>query len=134
MTRGRAESLVPERKAGPSSVFFRLEGGCMRPLLKNGEVLAIRETAAEALRPGDLALYETGDKRMLHRVWWKGRGKVWLKDDTGTVSLHKVPDRKVLGVPVGGGPLCRGWTGLAYGLASTAVFIVGRGLKRLLRR
>ncbi|MBI5625139.1 MAG: S24/S26 family peptidase [Elusimicrobia bacterium] len=114
----------------PSPIFFRLQGGCMRPLIKDGTVLAIRPAPASALRPGDLALYDVWGKRMLHRVWWTKPGKVWLKDDTGTVALHKIPDRKVLGVLQSPGPLSSGWTGLAYGLAATALFSMGRRLKQ----
>ena len=106
----------------------------MRPLIKDGELLPIREAPASGVRPGDVVLYSVGGKPLLHRVWWKSPGKVWLKDDTGTVSLHKVPERKVLGLLDAGRPLTRGWLGLLFSLANTAAFSTARKVKRLLRR
>ncbi len=103
----------------------------MRPLLRNGDILPVSPIASGLVRPGDVVLYKIGEKNLLHRVWWRRGRTLWLKDDTGTVSLHKIPASRVLGILQARRPLSRGWLGLIYGLTNTAVFILGRKIKNL---
>ena len=110
--------------------FFNLEGGCMRPLLQNGEILPVRAIEAGAASIGDVVLYRIGAKKMLHRIWWMDRRGVWIKDDTGTVDIHRIPRRFVLGILEARRPLSRGVLGLLYALLNTAFFIAARSVSK----
>lgn len=58
------EALIKENL----KVTFRLKGGSMRPFLRDGDVIRIAPRAAEALRPGDIALAHTDYGVLLHRI------------------------------------------------------------------
>ena len=110
---------------------FLLQGGCMRPLLRNGEVLPILAADGGKVGPGDVVLYRIGEKRLLHRVWRGDSKSLWMKDDTGSVDLHRIPRRRVLGLLDARYPLSRGPAGLAWSCLCTAVFTACRAVKQL---
>ncbi|MBI5243708.1 MAG: S24/S26 family peptidase [Elusimicrobia bacterium] len=109
--------------------LYRLEGGCMRPLLRDGELLPIREARGENVRRGDMALYRIEGKRLLHRVWRSDAESLWLKDDAGTVELHRIPRRLVLGVPAFPRLFTQGRPGLVYSWLCAAAFRACRLLR-----
>lgn len=106
----------------------------MRPLIRSGEILPIAQVPGGSVGPGDIVLYKLGEITHLHRVWWRRGRTLWIKDDAGTVSLHCIPEDRVLGRLEAKKPLSRGWLGLIYGLTNTALFVFGRKLKTLARR
>ena len=97
--------------------------------LGNGK-FCVSPIPSGSVRPGDIVLYRIGEKNLLHRVWWRRGRALWIKDDTGTVSLHKIPESRVLGILEARRPLSRGWLGLIYGLTNTALFVLGRKIKK----
>ena len=109
--------------------YTRLEGGCMRPLLRTGDVVPVRRIPPWRIRPGDIALYRSEGKQYLHRVWWRRGGMLWIKDDAALVGLHRVQAERIKGVLDDGGLFRRGWSGLLFSLASNGVFLLGRLLK-----
>lgn len=98
----------------------------MRPILRDGDIVPIFPINPISLSPGDLVVYRNFDKQHLHRVWWRTRGALWVKDDTASVSLQKISHADVVGSCREGGVLGRGWIGLAYSLFCSAVFFLVR--------
>lgn len=106
----------------------------MRPLLREGDLLPIREARGEDVRSGDLALYRIEGRTLLHRVWLSGPRNLWLKDDAGTVELHRIPRRLVLGVPAFPRLFTQGRPGLVYSWLCTAAFMARRLLQKAVCR
>jgi hypothetical protein len=103
--------------------FFLSRGGCMRPLLKNGELLAARPASREDIRPGDCVAFQTVEKtNFLHRVWWKTSRGLWMKDDAGVNSFHFVPFSAVRGKLISDSPWLGGSLGLIWSFFSTLLF------------
>ncbi len=114
--------------------FTRLEGGCMRPLLRDGDIVPVRGVLPAGVGAGDIVLYRRSGKAHLHRVWWRSGGNLWIKDDAAIVGLHRIKAAEVLGVLDGPGSFRKGWAGLAFSLAANGMFFLGRLLKGLFRR
>ena len=113
-------------------IFHNLKGGCMRPLIRDGEILPIRPAGGVEAGLGDVILYRNDEKTHVHRVWWRAGESLWVKDDTGTVALHKVPQSAVLGILDERRPLSRGWLGLSYSMGTTFVFMLARFIRKIL--
>jgi len=62
--------------------FIKTSGGCMRPLIKNGEVVRIVKKNRYCL--GDVVLYEINGQKFLHRIIKILPNKKYVVcDDTG---------------------------------------------------
>jgi signal peptidase I len=49
------------------AVRTKLFGYCMRPFIKNGEIVTIKPIKLEELRCGDIVVYQSGDRLKAHR-------------------------------------------------------------------
>jgi hypothetical protein len=110
---------------------FRLEGGSMRPLFREGETALIRPltslpakkagrrafTGRGGLRRGDCAVYLAGGRTLLHRVAGFAGERVVLRDDGWEMPAHAVHPRHILGRVVSANPLKSGWPGYAWFLS-----------------
>jgi hypothetical protein len=96
---------------------FRLEGSSMRPLFKPGQVALVSDAGRgphSGLKAGDCAVYELGDKVLLHRVTGLAHEGAWFADDAGRLVPHLVPFKMIRGRVLSRNPLTRGLCGLAY--------------------
>lgn len=101
---------------------FRLEGGSMRPLFREGDIALVRRAP---LRRGDCAAYLYGGRTLLHRVaGFAGDGagsstggRVLLRDDGWELPPHAVHPRHIIGRVVSRNPLKSGAAGYAWFLS-----------------
>lgn len=107
---------------------FFTRGGCMRPLLKNGELVFIEPVGMDKIKPGDCILYASEGKYFLHRVEKKNESSFMVNDDTGIVGLHKVDFKEVIGRLTANHFLSKGWLGLIYSRIIKTIFWFTRHL------
>ncbi len=105
----------------------------MRPLLQEGEIATVGRARPEEVSIGDVVFYRTGGQAHLHRVWWRDKTHLWIKDDAAVIGLHRIGAEEALGRLEGRGILSGGWIGWLYSLATTAVFFLGRYVKRMFK-
>lgn len=108
--RGADRSPLAEalgRMASEAPVRLIVRGGCMRPLLDEGQAVEIRQ--ARRYWPGDVVAFPSPAGRLVvHRVigYRPRRGRLWLQtraDASGTLDPPVAPRRvlgRVLGVAV----------------------------------
>jgi len=76
--------------------FIKTSGGCMRPLIKNGEVVCIVKKKRYCL--GDVVLYEINGQKFLHRIIKiLPKDEYIVCDDMGITSPMKISYKNVLG-------------------------------------
>lgn len=68
----------------------------MRPLLKDGEIIFVKET--KKIFVGDIVLYHLNNKKYLHRVVKIEGDKLTVCDDVGITSETKISYSNVLGI------------------------------------
>ncbi len=113
---------------------FFTRGGCMRPLLKNGELVFVEQVGMDKIKPGDCILYNSGLEYFLHRVEKKQENSFMVNDDTGIVGLHKVDFKEVIGRLTANHFPAKGWLGLIYGRIIKTIFWFSRNLIQPLSR
>ncbi len=79
-----------------SVTFIKTSGGCMRPLIKNGDVVCIVKKNRYCL--GDVVLYEINGQKFLHRIIKiLPKDEYIVCDDMGITSPMKISYKNVLG-------------------------------------
>jgi hypothetical protein len=79
-----------------SVTFIKTSGGCMRPLIKIGEVVCI--VKKKGYRLGDVVLYEINGQKFLHRIIKiLPKDEYIVCDDMGITSPMKISYKNVLG-------------------------------------
>lgn len=105
----------------------KLVGGCMRPLLKNGDCVFVVKT--KDVRLGDIILFELEDKNFLHRVVKVLKNGYVVLDDFGITQKIFVPKENVVGkYPT----IFSGYLGLVYHIIVKNTFLVLRYFKNFL--
>ncbi|MEW6602760.1 MAG: hypothetical protein AB1499_17445 [Nitrospirota bacterium] len=94
--------LIEEILSGGSLLRIRVTGRSMTPLLQGREFLTLRQVACSALKKGDLILFSSNGRLILHRIICKfrsGDGSVILRTqgDAMTSDDGPVHQEKVLG-------------------------------------
>ena len=113
---------------GEAVFHLHLTGGSMRPLLRSGQVAAVRK-GREGLRPGDVVLYRVEGEARIHRLGFLGRRYGWIFDDTADVGWHRVQTDCIEGRVLHPSPLSRGLAGLVYALGAYVFFKSARAVK-----
>ncbi len=76
-------------------MYIKTSGGCMRPLIKSGQVVYIKKT--KKIKLGDIVLYRLGDKNYLHRVINIDKDEYTVYDDTNITSPVKIYLENIIG-------------------------------------
>lgn len=105
--------------------YIKLTGGCMRPLLKDGDFCLI-QPPEKKLRVGDIVLYSCYGKNFLHRIVKIEDGYIVVLDDCGICQPVKIPYKLVIGVYRN---LLSGFIGYIYHIIVRQLFILFRKLK-----
>jgi len=71
--------------------------GSMEPAIMPGDVVVIREQAAQEYKLGDIATYLVGTTTYTHRIVAEVNGAFILKGDNNNVADDKVPAEKFVG-------------------------------------
>ncbi|MCX7956951.1 MAG: hypothetical protein N2643_03535 [Endomicrobia bacterium] len=79
-----------------SVLFIKLKGGCMRPLLKTGQIVPIFLNVSPKI--GDIILYKTHNSFFLHRVVKIFPKYIVVSDDCGITFYNIVAKDDVIGV------------------------------------
>jgi hypothetical protein len=122
---------MPDGKSEIMAVVAK--GGCMRPAVGNGQVVAAVRVSGRPLqvRSGDCVIFEADGRKFLHRVVRVAPQGLVTLDDTALTDESLVPLSAVLGI-------CKvfpsGFIGLAWCRISRLLFIFGRGIKNALKR
>ncbi len=109
-------------------VVVKLAGGCMRPLLRNGQTVLIIPPRKK-LYLGDLVLYKIAEQLFLHRVVKLSSQSVVVNDDCGITSYITVPLKDVIGIcPT----ILSGFLGYIYHIFIRTIYTTFRWIKKLL--
>ncbi len=107
-------------------LFVKLYGGCMRPILKDEDIIFV--LPYKKIKLGDIVLYRTEYGNFLHRVIKISSEKITVCDDAGIASPLEISLDQVIGVyPT----IFSGILGLLYHFFIRNVFIVCRFIKNL---
>lgn len=108
-------------------LFVKLNGGCMRPLLKNGQVVVVT-SPEKKLKVGDVILYKIDNKFFLHRIVKLSEKNIIVTDDCGITSYVSIPYDNVVGVyPT----ILSGFVGFVYHIFARTIYKTLRFVKRL---
>lgn len=108
-------------------LFVKLNGGCMRPLLKNGQVVVVT-SPEKKLKVGDVILYNIGNKFFLHRIVKLTPQNITVTDDCGITSYVSIPYDNVVGIyPT----VFSGFVGFVYHILIRTIYKILRFIKRL---
>jgi len=97
-------SIVTEALLRGDTVRLPVQGGSMRPWLREGDLVQIVPAAGRTLRRGDILLFmRRPDRPVLHRLWQVSPGADGLsvchcRGDAEYGSPEPVPPAKVVGV------------------------------------
>ena len=109
-----------------SCVFIKASGGCMRPLIKNGDVIFVRKKFNYRL--GDIVLYEINGQKFLHRIIKVLNKNYIVCDDTGTTEPVEIGINNILGFyPT----IFSNFLGFVYHKVVKIIFCIGRRIKNL---
>lgn len=79
-------------------IRFRVTGRSMMPAIRDGDALTVAPIAAVALHRGEIALYETPEGVIAHRVLGRGRdGALRVRGDAPQSPMERVGADQVLG-------------------------------------
>ncbi|MFQ3675257.1 MAG: S24/S26 family peptidase [Endomicrobiia bacterium] len=105
-------------------MFIKTSGGCMRPLLKSGEIVFIKKTKKVFL--GDIVLYEFQGKKYLHRIINRVKNDIIVCDDTGVTFPVKIKISNIIGIHP---TIFNGYIGLLYNRIVFHFFLFCRKVK-----
>lgn len=108
--------------------LVKLTGGCMRPLLKSGDMCFI--FPKKKISVGDVVLYKYCGQAFLHRVIKVLKEDIVVLDDCGICEPVRISKDYVVGIYPS---IFSGWLGYAYHLVVRNLFIIVRKLKNLIR-
>jgi hypothetical protein len=109
-------------------VFIKTSGGCMRPLIKNGEVVCIVKKNRYCL--GDVVLYEINSQKFLHRIIKVLPNKKYVVcDDTGITEPVEISFDNIIGFYPN---VFNGVLGFVYYLNIKKFFYVARKIKNFI--
>jgi hypothetical protein len=117
--------------SAPRCMCIRTEGGSMRPLFRDGELVAVIPAEPAVINIGDCVVYQWEDRILLHRVWQKKSSSVVITDDVGLTRLHLVPYEQVTYKVIGKGMLGTGIIGLCYSLFIRVLFSALRYVRKI---
>ncbi|MFN3551057.1 MAG: S24/S26 family peptidase [Endomicrobiia bacterium] len=110
--------------------FIKLNGGCMRPLLRDGDIVLVVPWKKK-LRVGDIVLYKLNGQLFLHRVVRVFLQNIVVNDDCGITSYVNVQLKNVIGIyPT----ILSGFLGYIYHILVKSVYITFRLVKKLSQR
>lgn len=108
-------------------LFVKLTGGCMRPFLKNGQVVYVN-LSKKKLKVGDVILYKIDNKFFLHRIVKLSPQNITVTDDSGITSYVSLPYDNVVGVyPT----IFSGFIGYIYHIFIRTIYKTLRFIKKL---
>jgi hypothetical protein len=108
--------------------FIKTSGGCMRPLIKNGEVVRIVKKNRYCL--GDVVLYEINGQKFLHRIIKVLSNKKYIVcDDTGITEPIEISFDNIIGFYPN---IFSGVLGFVYYLNIKKFFYVARKIKNFI--
>jgi|GEM_PF-1823674 len=110
--------------------FIKTSGGCMRPLIKNGDVVCIVKKNRYCL--GDVVLYEINGQKFLHRIIKILSNKKYIVcDDTGITEPVEISFDNIIGFYPN---IFNGVLGYVYYIVIKTIFCIARKIKILLKR
>ena len=110
--------------------FIKTSGGCMRPLIKNGDVVRIVKKNRYCL--GDVVLYEINGQKFLHRIIKILSNKKYVVcDDTGITEPVEINFDNIIGFYPN---IFNGVLGYVYYIVIKTIFCIARKIKILLKR
>ena len=74
---------------------LRVTGTSMLPAIRPGDVLRVQRCDAGSLRPGEVVLFQQGERLFAHRAVRRGTYALALRGDT--LDADDAPERQVLG-------------------------------------
>jgi len=105
-------------------MFIKTFGSCMRPLLKSGKIIFIKETKKVFL--GDMVLYNFQGEKYLHRIVDIVKNDIIVCDDTGVTFPVRIKISNIIGIyPT----IFNGYIGLLYNKIISTVFLFYRKIK-----
>lgn len=109
--------------------FVRTVGGCMRPLVKSGDIVYIEKKQKYCL--GDVVLYEIKNQKFLHRIVKSLPDKKYIVcDDVGITSPMVIFSYNILGFyPT----IFNGIIGYLYHVLIRLIFVFGRKIKNFFK-
>lgn len=93
-------SVLDDLLAKGQAVRVSVRGMSMFPLLLKGDVVLVRPVTYEALRKGDIVVYERNGIWVAHRLVRKTEGKLLTQGDANRLMDAALPFSKVKGVVV----------------------------------
>lgn len=108
-------------------MFVKTIGGCMRPLIKIGDIVYIKEDYFD-VSCGDIVLYEVDGQKFLHRIVKENKDSYVVCDDVGITLPIKIRKNSVIGVyPT----IMGGFVGLFYHRVVRSMFQLLREVKHI---
>ena len=84
--------------------LFKVTGNSMYPVLRDNDLVVVRETAPELLRKGNILVYHQEEKGeyLVHRLVKKGEGDIlYLRGDGYDLSLELTTIGAIMGKAIG---------------------------------
>jgi len=84
--------------------LFKVKGNSMYPVLRDNDLVVVRETAPELLRKGNILVYHQEEKGeyLVHRLVKKGEGDIlYLRGDGYNLSLELTTIGAIMGKAIG---------------------------------
>jgi len=84
--------------------LFKVTGNSMYPVLRDNDLVVVRETAPELLRKGNILVYHQEEKGeyLIHRLVKKGKGDIlYLRGDGYNLSLELTRIGAIMGKAIG---------------------------------
>lgn len=89
--------LLTESLRRNGRVEFRVRGGSMRPLLRNGDLLTVQPAVINQLAVGDVAVFSRAGKLFVHRVIRMSPSSLLTKGDAFPEADTPVAQHELLG-------------------------------------
>lgn len=79
-------------------VAINVQGGSMRPFLRNGDKVLLIPARRKKISRGDIVLAHTSGGVLLHRVVRMRREEIWLSGDANSRQLEHITKSDIIGI------------------------------------